>query len=243
MSPSSPSLPFSPEGLRWLADRQLLRPALRIDLLQSTLASVSLSEEERNQALSAFAQQQGISDTEATEAYRARQLLSVPALRQLAEQPLRLQRYCEQAFAPKAEARFLDRKNALDRVVYSLLRLPEPGLARELYLRIADGEADFAELAQQYSQGPERQTRGIIGPVPIEQAHPELARRLRSNPPGSLLEPFRIETWWLVLRIESYAPANFDERTRDAMARELFEAWLEEELDRHLAGLAASLDR
>jgi len=241
MTAPQPALPFNREGLRWLADQQLLRPALRAELLQATLAAVPLSADEQTQALQAFAQQQGLSDAAALEAYRTRHLLSPAALRQLAEQPLRLQRHCAAVFAPKAEARFLDRKGSLDRVVYSLLRLPEPGLARELYLRIADGEADFADLAQRYSQGPEQQTRGIVGPVPIEQAHPELVRRLRSHPPGRLLEPFRIESWWLVLRVESITPANFDDRTRDAMTRELFDDWLEQELEQRLATLAPEL--
>lgn len=241
MTQPQPALPFSRDGLRWLADQQLLRPVLRAALLQATLAAVALSDDDRAQALQGFAQQHGLSDADALEAYRARHLLSAAALQQLAEQPLRLQRHCAGLFAPRAEARFLARKGALDRVVYSLLRLPEPGLARELYLRIADGEADFADLAQQYSQGPEQQTRGIVGPVPIEQAHPELVRRLRSTAPGSLLEPFRIESWWLVLRVESITPANFDDRTRDAMTRELFDDWLEQELEQQLAALAAEL--
>ena len=241
MTQSSPALPFSADGVRWLADRQLLRPALRADLMLRTLATVPLTEEEQTQALSSFAQQQGIGDSDALNAHRARQGLTIAALHQLAEQPLRLQRYCADVFSPKAETRFLDRKTALDRVVYSLLRLPEAGLARELYLRIADGEADFADLAQRYSQGPEQQTRGIVGPVPIEQAHPELVRRLRSHPPGRLLEPFRIESWWLVLRVESITPANFDDRTRDAMTRELFDDWLEQELEQRLAALAPEL--
>jgi parvulin-like peptidyl-prolyl isomerase len=237
------ALPLSADALRWLADQQLLRPAIKAHLLRQTVAPVELSDEEQNQALSAFAQQQGISDADGLEAYCKGQLLSLDALRSLAERPLRIQRHCSEEFAHKAEARFLDRKTALDRVVYSLLRLPEPGLARELYLRIADGEADFAELAQRFSQGPERQTRGIVGPVPIEQAHPDMVRRLRSNPPGTLLEPFRVDKWWIVLRVESYAPANFDDRTRDAMARELFEAWLEEQVDSRLAALHTELGR
>jgi hypothetical protein len=45
-----------------------------------------------------------------------------------------------------------------------------------------------------------------------------------------------------VVRIESYAPANFDDQTRDAMTRELFEAWLEEEVDKQLSALSDVLE-
>jgi parvulin-like peptidyl-prolyl isomerase len=241
MADTDAALPLSAEALRWLADLQLLKPALRAHLLRQALSPLVLDPEEQGQALQSFAQQQGIKDATALEQFCAANLIQPTALQALAERPLRLERLCQRDFVHKAEARFLDRKNALDRVVYSLLRLQEPGLARELYLRIADREADFAQLAQQYSQGPERQTRGIVGPVPIQQAHPELARRLRTTPPGQLLEPFQIETWWLVVRVESYTPANFDEKTRDAMAKELFEEWLESEVNRQLQAIGKEL--
>jgi parvulin-like peptidyl-prolyl isomerase len=112
--------------------------------------------------------------------------------------------------------------------VYSLLRLEDAGLARELYLRINEGESDFAELAARYAEGPERTTRGVVGPVPLMQAHPVLAERLRTATPGVLMEPFRIEKWWLVVRLESFTPATLNDDTAEQMARELFEEVVEE---------------
>ena len=120
-------------------------------------------------------------------------------------------------------------------VIYSLLRVEDGALARELYLRIAEGEADFAELAARYSQGPERSTRGVVGPVPLLQAHPALAEVLRTSRPGQLQAPLRIEQWWLVVRLESLRSASFDSEMRDRMTRELFDEWVEEEVRRLLA--------
>ncbi|NBV29272.1 hypothetical protein EBS02_09715 [bacterium] len=51
--------------------------------------------------------------------------------------PQRVRKYSQEQYGPKAEARFLDRKADLDAVVYSLLRVKDPGLASELFLRIA----------------------------------------------------------------------------------------------------------
>ena len=152
-------------------------------------------------------------------------------------QPLRLKRYIDLHHLPKAEARFLQRKNQLDRVVYSLLRLEDAGLARELYLQINEGEADFSELAARYAEGPERNTRGIVGPVPLMQAHPLLAERLRAATPGALMEPFLIERWWLVVRLETFSPACLDEGTAAQMAQELFEETLEEQVKSRISQL------
>jgi len=114
-------------------------------------------------------------------------------------------------------------------VVYSLLRVKDRFLAQELYLRISGREANFADLAAQYAEGPEKRTNGIVGPVPLTQAHPILAERLRTSAPGQLLEPFPISDWWLVVRLESYTPASFDDDIAERMASELFEEWANEE--------------
>ena len=145
------------------------------------------------------------------------------------ERVIRRQEYIRERFAPKAEARFLERKNELDQVVYSLLRLANNFLARELYLQIESGESNFADLAKRYAEGPERNTNGIVGPVSLTQAHPVLVEKLRVAQPGVLLEPFRIADWWLVVRLERYSPATFTPEVSDRMCREMFDAWIGEE--------------
>ena len=145
------------------------------------------------------------------------------------ERVIRRQGYIRERFAPKAEARFLERKNELDQVVYSLLRLANSFLARELYLQIESEESNFADLAKRYAEGPERNTNGIVGPVSLTQAHPLLVEKLRVAQPGVLLEPFRVADWWLVVRLERYSPATFTPEVSDRMCREMFDAWIEEE--------------
>lgn len=226
-----PPLPLSPEALRLLADHGLLRSLLRQTLLADAVADQVLTEEERNLALQGFAKQRSLDSQEALERFCQAQLLSREALSRQVELPLRVQQHCQQHFGSKAEARFLERKHQLDQVVYSLLRLRNEGLARELYLQLQDGEANFADLAARHSEGPEKATRGIVGPAPLNQGHPLLVQRLRTAQPGVLLEPFQIEQWWLVVRLESLRPASFDPTIALQMSQELFEQWLEQQVD------------
>ena len=44
-----------------------------------------------------------------------------------------------------------------------LKRTQNQDLARELYLRVEAKEANFADLAAKYSEGPEQSTNGIVG--------------------------------------------------------------------------------
>lgn len=222
---------LSSEAIRVLADLGLLRPLLRQSILVEAVSGEILSEEQSGRALQNFVQQRGLDSQEALQRYCQAQLLSAEALNRQVELPLRVQQHCQQHFGPKAEARFLERKHQLDQVVYSLLRLRNEGLARELFLQLQDGEANFADLAAQHSEGPEKTTRGIVGPAPLSQGHPLLVQRLRTAQPGVLLEPFQIEQWWLVVRLESLRQASFEPMIALQMSQELFEQWLEQQVD------------
>ena len=61
------------------------------------------------------------------------------------------------------------------------------------------------------------------------------AEVLRTSRPGQLRLPLRIEQWWLVVRLESLRSASFSDEMRDRMARELFDEWVEEEVQSLLA--------
>ncbi len=230
-------------ALSELARLGLLRPYLRQQLISELVDGDTepFSNEDSQAAFQAFAQERQITSQEVLERYRVEQLLSPQALEAQILRPLRLLRHGQRHFRVKAEARFLDRKTELDRVVYSLLRLKDQGLARELYLRLDEENASFADLAAAYAEGPEQSTRGIVGPVALTQAHPALADRLRTASPGQLLEPFRIEDWWVVVRLESLTPAVFDQATAGQMTQELLDQWLNEEVERRLQPIRASL--
>jgi parvulin-like peptidyl-prolyl isomerase len=221
-----------------LARYGLLHSYLRQELLEELLASVALEPEEREAARQQFMEERDLADEQALQDYARSRCLSPADLDYRIAYPVGVWKYCQQHFAPKAESRFLARKQSLDQVVYSLLRTKDPGLARELFLQVSEGEADFGELAVRYAEGPERATRGIVGPVPLDQGHPELVGRLRAVEPGVVLEPFAIESWWLLVRLESLLPAGFGPDAADAMTQELLNEWLEDEVSRRLEALA-----
>jgi hypothetical protein len=149
-------------------------------------------------------------------------------LRAVVERDLRAQVWKKTTFAPRAKEHFFARKPALDRVVYSLLRVKDAGLARELWFRLREKEANFADLAPQYASGNEVYTGGIVGPVQFGTMHPALANVLRVAVAGEMLKPFAIAEWHLVARVEHQIPAEFDEATQAQMIEELAHLWLEE---------------
>ena len=228
---SNPSFhDLSPETKALLSRHNLLKAWVRAEVTATAVQSVDLPPEQCAELWSAYLQKQNIADDVALNHHLQEIGLSADDLHWQLELPRRIRQYSQEHFQHKAEARFLARKEQLDHVVYSLLRVKDGFLARELYLRIAGGEANFADLAAQYSQGPEAKTKGIMGPAPLRQAHPALSERLRTSQPGQLLEPFKIDQWWLVARLERYEAARFDAATAEQMSTELFQEWVQEEM-------------
>lgn len=227
---SAPGQPLSAPTLRTLARFNLLRPYVYHSVLDETLDQAPLDETITSSLLNQFRQKNGLRDQAGEERFLRNMGWSQQDYLWQIELPHRIAAHSAQHFIGKAEARFLDRKNQLDQVVYSLIRVNDGPLARELYLRIEEGEASFAELAQTYSEGPEKQSGGIVGPVPLSQAHPQLVRRLRSASAGELLAPFAVEQYWLVVRVERHQPATLDEAMRQRMAQELFDEWIQQEV-------------
>ena len=225
------------DALALLRRHNLLRTLVERQVVDEAVERANLSEVEQKQARDSFSERNRLKNTEDIDAYRSKLGLGPEDLDQQILRPYRIQKHCESNFQAKAEAHFLTRKTQLDQVVYSLLRVKDGALARELYLRIANREANFADLAAAHAQGPERSTKGIVGPAPLTQAHPHLAERLRTSPPGVLNEAFRIGEWWLVTRLESYTPATFSPETAKQMSKELFDIWVREETDSRMSKL------
>ena len=215
----------------------MLLNLVRAIIIEEAVLEIDISEESSNLKFDNYLKKQNIFDDLAMEKHLALKGLNAKSLRWQLELPERIAKYSQKKFKHKAEARFLEKKETLDTVIYSLLRVKDGFLARELYFRISQGEEDFASLAAKYSEGPEANTNGIVGPVSMRQSHPALTERLRTSRPHELLEPFNINEWWLVARLERYQPAKFEEATALAITKELFYEWIEEQVQCRMPSL------
>jgi len=73
----------------------------------------------------------------------------------IANRILKLQKIKQAGWGNKVYSYFLQRKYALDGVVYSIIQVHDPEIAQELFFRVRSGEHSFAELVFKYSQGVE----------------------------------------------------------------------------------------
>ena len=129
-------------------------------------------------------------------------------------------------FSKNAETEFLNSKNILDQYTYSLITVNDSDLAYELYLQIESEEAEFTKLARQYSSEGNTNKMGIIGPQSIGNVHPVLKEKLLTAKKGELLNPFQVDKWWVVLRLEEKKEAKLDDFVRNKISLSLFDKWV-----------------
>ena len=136
--------------------------------------------------------------------------------------------WCNDKFKNKINSHYLKRKNQLDKVTYSLLRVRNLNLANELYLRIREGEASFEEIVLKFSEGPEKKYAGRIGPVSINQPHPLLSKLLQISEIKQLWPPKQLDNWWIVVRLEENYHAKLTDELKSQLALELGEEYLKQ---------------
>ena len=147
---------------------------------------------------------------------------------------LRLQKWLEVQYGERVETYLLERRAALEQVVFAMIRVWSQGTAEELYLRLIDDGADFGQLAKQFSIGDERLTQGLLGPMPISQPHPRIQAVLHRLRVGDLHPPFQLDQCFLILRLEHRQPASLNDSTRQQLLQELFQQDLQATLDSKL---------
>lgn len=216
-----------------LSSYRLLPQLLRELLIDQAIAPITCTFEETIAACKQFYEQNQITSEDERQAWLVRNQLTLEQLESLVTRNLRTEKYKAATWGNKLESYFLQRKGQLDRVIYSLIRTKELGIAQELYFRLQAGEQQFADLAREYSQGPEAQTGGLIGPVDLSVPHPALARQLTVSQPGQLLQPTRLGEWIVIVRLEKLLPAQLDDAMRQRLLNELFDAWVREEVKKN----------
>jgi parvulin-like peptidyl-prolyl isomerase len=209
---------------------QMLPKLIQELVIDEAIASVEIDAEEAAKACQAFYEQNGIVADDARQGWLKQQGMSEAQLEWIATRNLRVEAFKQMTWNPKLESYFLKRKGQLDRVIYSLIRTKDAGIARELYFRILEGEQAFADAAREYSQGVEAQTNGLIGPVELSVPHPALAQILSTSKPGELAPPTSVGEWIVLVRLERFMPAQLDDAMRSRLLDECFNLWLKEQV-------------
>ncbi|HEY9621000.1 MAG TPA: peptidylprolyl isomerase [Crinalium sp.] len=222
---------FNTEDILPLLTRYQMLPQLhREQMIDRAIAPFACTESDIEMACEQFFQQRQLMSAQERQTWLAQRGMTVEDVEAIASRLLRIEMFKQATWGHKVESYFLKRKSDLDEVVYSLIRTTDANLIQELFFRIQDGEQSFSDLARRYSQGLEAYTGGIHGPIELGLIEPNLAQLLRTSRPGQLHFPIRIETCFVMVRLEALIPQRLDQAMRQRLLQELFEQWLQDQL-------------
>jgi hypothetical protein len=172
---------------------QILPGVLRELAIDRSISEVKCSDEEIVLAIQQFCSLYGLTSNEQVQQWLDFQCLNFQQMEEIAIRDFKIEKFKQETWSNKVESYFLKRKGQLDRAIYSLIRTEDLGIAQEIYFRLIDGEQTFAEIANQYSQGAESQTGGLIGPVELSTPHPVIAKLIATQPLGQICHPIKLE--------------------------------------------------
>lgn len=167
---------------------------------------------------------------EARQSWCQQRQLELLHLEEEAIREYKINRFKEETWGNQVESHFLQRKPQLDRVIYSLIRTKNLGLAQELHFRLSDDGESFSELAKQYSEGQEAKTGGMVGPVELSVPHPTIGRLLQISQPMQLWAPTQVGEWAVIVRLEKLLPAQLDDAMRQRLLHEQFQAFVQQQM-------------
>jgi parvulin-like peptidyl-prolyl isomerase len=219
-----------------LVTYQLLPTFVRELAIDRGIAHIVCDEAETTQAIKDFYERLQLKTREQLQEWLATQGISRAQLDKIAIRQHKIEKFKQQTWGAKVESYFLTRKGQLDKIIYSLIRMKDIGIAQEIYFRLLEGEQTFEDLARRYSEGAEAQTGGLIGPVEISTPHPVIGQLLTTNAPGHICPPIKLDQWYVIVRPDKYIPCQLDDAMRQKLMTEMFQMWVQEETKRGLSG-------
>lgn len=185
---------------------------------------IEISDAELQAAADDFRTHRELYEAKKTEAWLAAQHLSQEDWELQLEGEILRRRLRQLLTEGKIDQHFAENKRAWEAATVSWIVVADENIARELRAQAAENEADFGDLARQYS---------------LEDATPRRCRRqdldapvaaaIFGVTPGEVAGPVRSERGWLVMRVESFHPARLDQETREEIAELLFAEWMDAE--------------
>ena len=210
-------------GIDTLEKSNLLENIVKELLISQLIENIQMDEEESNLILNNFIEKNGLKNEKKFKEFLLQKNLSKNILHSKLIRSSKINKFFLKKFKSAAKQFFIQNKDSYNKVTYSLIRNSNAQLAQELYFQIDGKEANIYDLAAKYSEGDEKFSKGVVGPVPISQSHELIRQKIINSSEGELFEPFKIENWWIVLKLEKIFQSSFSDQIELKICRDLFE--------------------
>lgn len=216
-----------------------LRPLLLDAFVENYLvqrarrAGLSINDQELQQAADNFRLKNGMASAEQTTQWFNREAITSDDFAAGLERDLLVEKLRQAIANPRLQEVFDANTARFARVRLKRILVTTEPEAREIVENINSGRATFEDLARQKSL--DLITRNVGGEAGIVRRI-DLAQQLGdavfSTEAGKLVGPVQAGQGFLVFKVEEFLPAVMDENIKTGLRKEIFDAWLRNELSR-----------
>lgn len=222
------------ETLQKLAKYGMLSLFIKNQILDREMKKISLSEIEITEAKNLYKKSHKLQSDEDFEHHKQIRFYTDESIRYNIELPFKQYKFCKEMFGESLYTNYLKYKSFFDIVTYSIIRVDSESKSKEIYLQLKDDKRVFSELVNKYSQGPERKSQGIIGPIRLNQGHPLLQKQIIQNKDLCFSQPFKIDSKWIIIKVENFIESKLDDFVEKEIYKIELENFLKEEIKKYL---------
>ena len=153
--------------------------------------------------------------------------ISVYAWEACLEDGLLRQKLSQAITADEIEKYFATNILDFEYAIISRIVVATEDLAKELKSQMLEEDADFHQLARSHSTDVATQLAGgFAGKVYRRQLSSAAEASVFGASPGSIVGPFKTDSGWELLKVESRQVASLDQANREAIEKIVFAEWL-----------------
>ncbi len=135
-------------------------------------------------------------------------------------------------FDSEVEKYFSQNKLQFDQVLLYQLQVDDPHVVQEICYQILEKEITFYAAAHRYDTDPERRLRcGYEGKLSRWDLQPQVAAAIFGASLGTIIGPLAIESSYHLFMVEAFIPAQLTNEVRQEIIQDLFDEWLEREIN------------
>ena len=218
---------ISDANLELLRKQTFLKPLIKTMIRDKLIEKINLDEGLNTKLSEEFFKSRNIQKSENQEAFMKNNLIDNEDLKRLSTIKYKSNQISLNLFGNKSEEVFNKKKEDLDQYRYSIIQVKDPDLAQELYLKLESNENGFSELEAEHSIILDKNKKGFHDAVPLMRIHPLIRKILKASEIGIINEPVNLGEFWVIIRLDEIIQAEFNEKMKETLSKELFEIFLE----------------
>lgn len=220
-------------SLQLSGNTELLTQASRDLIIQNAIQDrgLTVSDDELQQAADNFRRQQKLERAVDTHNWLQERGWSVERLELHLERELLLEKLINDVASEDAvRQHFAEHRRAYDQAAIAHLVVSDRAVAEELLSQIDEEDADFEALVRQHSlDTTTNQNGGRLGMTDRLSLSSQIESHVFTASEGDVIGPFETNSGFHLIRVERIVNGTLDERNAEAVRRDVFESWLEEQ--------------